>query len=147
MNRMDLTLERSEQYIGSLILMPRLSQTKCVWLTEQRLLLPRLEDSDRRKPVHCSWVSLPLFLFCHKFRSGWNFELSVTFSYCSALPHCMRSYEVIECYTSGMQSGTLLEKFLLKNILVFLFCYTISNERWRFYQVLLLSGSVLSPLV
>lgn len=37
-----------------------LLQTKCLWNKEQCLLLPRLEDSHRGKPVHCSWVSSSL---------------------------------------------------------------------------------------
>lgn len=42
-----------------------LPQAQCVWLSFQRLLLSRMEDSDRGQPVHRPWVSLCLFsIYC-----------------------------------------------------------------------------------
>lgn len=53
-------------------------QTQCVRLKEQRLLLPRLEDSDWREPVYCSWVSTQLFYPAIQVR--WHFMFFITTS-------------------------------------------------------------------
>lgn len=57
------------RYINILLLC-RL-QAKCMWIKKQRLLLPRLEDSDWREPVHRSWVPAPQFTTVHQSFTHW----------------------------------------------------------------------------
>lgn len=98
-------------------LLMHLPQTKCVWHKEQCLLLPRLEDSHRRKPVHCSWVP-PLFPL--RFYSQ-NFELFITIT-CKNPAHCRFYWKIpvtpyyipsgmqIECMLYSLRFSALVEK-------------------------------------
>lgn len=46
--------QKSKNVVDFDLSVAHLSQAECLWLKEQCLLLPGLEDSYRREPVHCS---------------------------------------------------------------------------------------------